>query len=66
MGSAVSTSVQTLQSGVPIARVEFLDELGILATNNYSGLDYPVSPTLFMEFTGSTREVEDQARVVSE
>ena len=64
MRSAVNTSVETLQSGIPIARIEFLNELSMLATNKYFNMDYPVSPTLFLEFTGSERAVEEQAEAV--
>ena len=64
--SAVTTSVQTLQSAIPIARMEFLNELSLLATNRYFSSDYPVAPTLFMEFTGSERAVQEQAEAVGE
>ena len=64
--SAVTTSVQVLQSGIPIAKMEFLDELAMDIANKYSGLDYLTTPTLFLEFTGSAREVDDHAAVVSE
>lgn len=64
--SAVSTSVQILQAGIPIGRVEFLDQLSMFAANRHFHLDYPVSPTLFLEFTGSEQEVENQAETVSE
>ena len=60
----MNTSVQTLQSGVPIARIEFLNQLFMLATNRYFNMDYPESPTLFLEFTGSERAVEEQAEIV--
>lgn len=59
------TTVQTLQSGVPIARIEFLDDISIQASNQFSGLDNPVAPaTLFLEFAGSPLEVEEQLKVV--
>jgi D-lactate dehydrogenase (cytochrome) len=66
VSSAVSTSVHTLQAGIPIARVEFLDNVAMSACNRYSNLDYPVAPTLFLEFAGGEQEVENQARIVGE
>jgi len=58
--AAVDTVVETIQSGVPIARVELLDDVQIKAVNDYSGFDYPVRPTLFMEFSGGPKSVEEQ------
>jgi D-lactate dehydrogenase (cytochrome) len=57
---AVSSVVETIQAGVPIARVELLDDVQLDAVNKYSGFDYPVRPTLFMEFNGGPKSVEEQ------
>ena len=57
---AVSSVVETIQAGVPIARVELLDDVQLDAINKYSGFDYPVLPTLFMEFNGGPKSVEEQ------
>lgn len=46
--------------------MEFLNELSLLATNKHFNMDYPVSPTLFLEFTGSERAVEEQTEAVGE
>ena len=60
--SAVKTVIATIQLGVPVARIELLDEVQMDAINRFSKLDYPVRPTLFFEFHGHTeREVGDQA-----
>lgn len=64
--AAVRTVITTLQMGVPVARVEFLDEMGMKAVNGYSNLDYPVGPTLFFEFHGSPTGVEADVASVRE
>ena len=64
--SAVRSVIEAVQYGIPVARVEFMDEVAIAATNSYSGLDLPVAPTLFFEFHGTTSWVEEQARITSE
>jgi D-lactate dehydrogenase (cytochrome) len=58
--SAVSSVVETIQAGIPIARVELLDDVQLDAINKYSGFDYPVLPTLFMEFNGGPKSVDEQ------
>jgi len=49
-----------------MARVELLDEVQMRACNQYSGLDYPETPHLFLEFHGSESEVEAQTETVKE
>ena len=63
---SVDTVVQTLQLGVPVARVEILDDVQMRAVNRWSKLDYPELTTLFFEFHGSPRYVEEQAQAVAE
>ncbi|MET0311031.1 MAG: FAD-linked oxidase C-terminal domain-containing protein [Burkholderiaceae bacterium] len=62
--AAVATVMQTMQAGVPVGRVELLDDLQIDAVNRYSKLALPVAPTLFFEFHGSRGAVEDQVALV--
>lgn len=62
---AVDTVILTIQSGVPVARIELLDEVQMGAVNAYSKLDYPVAPTLFFEFHGTGRGVQEQAEMVA-
>jgi D-lactate dehydrogenase (cytochrome) len=63
---AVGTVIVTIQSGVPVARIELLDELTMDACIRYSKLEgYEVGPTLFFEFHGSHAHVAEQAQTVS-
>jgi len=63
---AVNTSIMTIQSGIPIARIELMDEKSIEAVNAYSNLDLEIAPTLFMEFHGSPESVKNQSESVGE
>ncbi|WP_405127423.1 FAD-binding oxidoreductase [Salicibibacter halophilus] len=51
--NAVEAAVSTLHAGVPIARCELVDEPSVKKTNEFSDTDYPVQPTLFLEFHGN-------------
>jgi D-lactate dehydrogenase (cytochrome) len=65
--SAVRTVITTIQLGIPVARIELLDEVQIGAVNRFSKVDYPVCPTLFFEFHGlSDRDVTEQAEAVGD
>lgn len=66
LGDAVATVIQTIQLGIPVARIEVLDALAITAINRHSKLDLRVAPTLFFEFHGSPSGVEEQAQTVQE
>jgi D-lactate dehydrogenase (cytochrome) len=57
---AVDTVIETIQSGVPVARIELLDDVQMDAVNRFAKFSYKVAPTLFFEFHGTTRGVEEQ------
>lgn len=63
---AVQTVIRVIQLGIPIARVELIDEMSVKAINQYSKLDLTVAPTLFFEFQGSPLSVEEQSQSVME
>ena len=65
--AAVNTVILTIQSGIPVARIELLDPVQMRAVIDYSNLDaYAAKPTLFYEFHGTERGVEEQARQAGE
>lgn len=64
--SAVNAVILTIQSGIPVARIELLDEVQMDAVNRHSKLDYPVQPTLFLEFHGSEAGVAEQTVAVQQ
>ena len=61
---AVNTVIQTIQLGVPVARIELLDDVQMDAVNRFSKLSYPVQNTLFVEFHGTENAVQEQAELV--
>jgi D-lactate dehydrogenase (cytochrome) len=63
---AVNTVIQTLQTGLPIARCEALCGLTMKSINAYSKTAYREQPALFLEFHGTAKGVEEQAMFVQE
>ncbi|MFC5303089.1 FAD-binding oxidoreductase [Azospira restricta] len=64
--AAVNTVIQTIQMGVPVARIELLDALTLTAINRFSKTTLPERPTLFFEFHGSATAVAEQAEFVQQ
>lgn len=61
---AIDTVIATIQCGVPMTRMEFLDPAAIAACNRFSNLSLPQEPTLFLEFSGSMAETAHQIELV--
>jgi D-lactate dehydrogenase (cytochrome) len=64
--AAVNAVMAIMAAGVPMARIELLDEVQMAAVARYSKLSYAAAPTLFFEFHGSESAVVEQARKVGE
>ncbi len=62
--AAVRTVIQTIQLGVPIARVELIDANTVRMVNAHSKLGLREEPMLLMEFHGSPAGVQEQAETV--
>jgi D-lactate dehydrogenase (cytochrome) len=63
--SAIQSSVEIMQNNLNIARMEFVDELGIRVNNIYSKMSLDETPTLFLEFHGSEQVINQQAQITS-
>jgi D-lactate dehydrogenase (cytochrome) len=59
--AACQATIATIQSGIPVARIELLDALQVRACNAYSKLTLPETPMLFVEFHGSEASVAEQS-----
>ncbi len=58
--AACDATILTIQTGIPVARIELLDALQVRACNLYSHLGLPETPMLFVEFTGTPTGVAEQ------
>ena len=66
VGSAAEATIQTIQLGIPVARIEILDSAYMKAINAYSKTSYPELDTLFLEFHGTTAGVAEQVEMFDE
>jgi len=65
LASAVNTTIATMQSGIPVARIELIDADQMEACIRYSKLEgLRATPTLFLEFHGTQAAVKEQAEAV--
>jgi len=59
--TACNAAILTIQTGIPVARIELLDALQVSACNRYSNLILPETPMLFVEFHGTAASVAEQS-----
>lgn len=64
--AACNAVIMTVQMGIPVARIELVNALGMRAIRLHSKLDYPESPCLFLEFHGTEAGVAEQAEMFGE
>jgi len=64
--AACEAVIATVQMGIPVARIELVNALQMRGMKNYSHLDYPESPCLFLEFHGTDAGVTEQAEMFGE
>ncbi len=64
--AAAEATIQTIQMGIPMARIELVDRAYMKAINDYSKTDYPELDTLFLEFHGTRAGVAEQVQLFDE
>lgn len=64
--AACNATILTMQTGIPVARIELLDAETVRAVNAYSKLNNPEQPLLLLEFHGSAAGVKEQAEEFGE
>jgi D-lactate dehydrogenase (cytochrome) len=64
VAAATNAVITAMQTGLSLARIEFLDEMVMQAVVRHAQLDYPVAPTLFFELNGSPSSVGEQAEML--
>ena len=66
VAKAVSAVIDIIRMGVPVARIELLDDYSLYAINRYSKTNFPEKDTLFLEFHGTETGVKEQAEIVAD
>jgi D-lactate dehydrogenase (cytochrome) len=66
MSDAVNTVIETIQMGLPMARMEFVCAQTVQAFNAYAGDSMPLTPHLLVEFNGSPEATSQQAEIFGE
>jgi D-lactate dehydrogenase (cytochrome) len=61
INQAVAAVIDTIQMGLPMARIEFIDAATVAAVNQYSSAGLPELPHLLVEFHGSEAGVAEQS-----
>ncbi len=66
VADACNAAIQTIQYGIPVARIELLDAVQVGACNSYSKLSLAERPTMFVEFHGSEASTAEQSKMFGE
>ena len=61
--STIDTVIQLLQSSIPLSRIEYLDQRAIAAANEFSKVNLPVKPSLFMEISGNQADIDPIVKI---
>jgi len=64
--AACKAVIETMQVGIPVARIELLDAMQVKAVNAYSKLSLREEPLLLLEFHGTDASVREQAEMFYE
>ena len=64
--AACNAVINTIQYGIPVARIELLDTVQVCACNRYSGLELPEETLLLLEFHGTKHGVGEQSEMFGE
>jgi len=63
---ATEAVISIMQAGIPIARVELVDEVSIKQINRQNNTSFPITPTLFMEFHGNKLGLQQDVEFMKE
>lgn len=66
VASAVDAVIETIQMGIPMARIELMDDVMLRGLNHHFAAEMPEAPHLFLEFHGTDSAVKEQAEMVAE